>query len=290
MPDSIIPVDGPVIVGSAVEIRPGRVINVAVKSASRDCATVFFCHGGGGNKDQWRAQWQPLAREGYALVAWDLLGHGASARPDQPTAYAWDELVEDYLAVLRRYAGARNVLVAHSFGTGLTLSALARLQGQAHSPRVEAALLLGALLTRPEFKPGLLALPAWALRFVRPWLARSFEKRAWHPLTNPALVAYEAKLTENNALSVFTALVSQARWPTLAQLSLLDLPVRILAGDSDGLTPADDGRALAEHLPNAEFAVLTACGHQLMLEKPDAVLAAILTVLAAVTGPTQEPH
>lgn len=43
-----------------------------------------------------------------------------------------------------------------------------------------------------------------------------------------------------------------------------------------GLQPG--GQALAGQLPNAEFQVLEACGHQLMLEKPDAVLKAFNTL------------
>lgn len=280
MPDPVIPLNRPVIVGTAVEIRPGRVLDVAVHAGHRaDAPVVFFCHGAGGNKDQWRIQWQALASEGYSLVAWDLYGHGESPKPDQPSAYAWDELVEDCLAVLDRYAGARNVVAAHSFGTGLTLSVLSRLHFAQTGPQVESALLLGSLLTRPAFKPGVLSLPSWALTLIRPWLARSFRLRAWHPQANPALVAYEDKLTERNKLYVFKALTSQARWPTLEQLSALQLPVSVLAGDTDGLTPAESGRALAEHLPNARFERLPACGHQLMLEKPDAVLSALRALL-----------
>lgn len=280
MPDPVIPLHRPIIIGTAVEIRPGRVLDVAVHVGRQAGAPVaFFCHGAGGNKDQWRIQWQTLANEGYSLVAWDLYGHGDSPKPDQPDAYAWDELVEDYLAILSLYSGPRNVLVAHSFGTGLTLSVLSRLRSAQSGPQVESALLLGSLLSRPAFKPGLLSLPAWALKLIRPWLARSFRLRAWHPQANPVLVAYEDKLTERNELYVFKALTSQARWPTLQQLSALELPVSVLAGDSDGLTPAESGRALAEHLPNARFDLLPACGHQLMLEKPSAVLSALRALL-----------
>lgn len=60
------------------------------------------------------------------------------------------------------------------------------------------------------------------------------------------------------------------------------LPVSVLAGDSDGLTPANGGQALAGRLPNADFQVLEACGHQLMLEKPDAVLKAFNKLLVRV--------
>ncbi|WP_119735765.1 alpha/beta fold hydrolase [Pseudomonas sp. Larv2_ips] len=260
----------PVVRGEAVEIRRGRSLSIAHHRGTPESATVvFFCHGAGGNKDQWRLQWQALKAEGYSLVAWDLLGHGDSAKPRKAAAYAWPELVADYLAILQRYGGARNVIVAHSFGTGLSLSTLLAKP----AVPVDAALLLGTQLHRPVTGGGLMALPAWLLEWLRPVLAKGFRERAWHATADPALVAYEEKLTERNRLSMFKALMKHAQWPDAEQVRSLLLPVSVLAGDSDGLTPASGGQALAAQLPNAVFQVLENCGHQLMLEKPQAVLA-----------------
>lgn len=260
----------PVVRGEAVEIRRGRSLSIAHHRGTPESATVvFFCHGAGGNKDQWRLQWQALKAEGYSLVAWDLLGHGDSAKPRKATAYAWSELVADYLAILQRYGGARNVIVAHSFGTGLSLSTLLAKP----AVPVDAALLLGTQLHRPVTGGGLMALPAWLLEWLRPVLAKGFRERAWHATADPALVAYEEKLTERNRLSMFKALMKHAQWPDADQVRSLLLPVSVLAGDSDVLTPASGGQALAAQLPNAVFQVLENCGHQLMLEKPQAVLA-----------------
>lgn len=260
----------PVVRGEAVEVRRGRFLSIAHHRGTPETATVvFFCHGAGGNKDQWRLQWQALKAEGYSLVAWDLLGHGDSAKPRKATAYAWSELVADYLAILQRYGGARNVIVAHSFGTGLSLSTLLAKP----AVPVDAALLLGTQLHRPVTGGGLMALPAWLLEWLRPVLAKGFRERAWHATADPALVAYEEKLTERNRLSMFKALMKHAQWPDAEQVRSLLLPVSVLAGDSDGLTPASGGQALAAQLPNAVFQVLENCGHQLMLEKPQAVLA-----------------
>ncbi|WP_090266068.1 alpha/beta fold hydrolase [Pseudomonas panipatensis] len=67
-------------------------------------------------------------------------------------------------------------------------------------------------------------------------------------------------------------------------LELTRLPVRILAGDSDGLTPAERARPLHELLPGSLFEVLASCGHQLMLERPQIVtrhLRELLTALPA---------
>src|SRR5476649_948388 len=79
MPDASFESPRPLIVGERVEIRPGRFISVTrhVGRAEED-RVLFFCHGSGGNQDQWREQWRILAAEGFHLVALDLLGHGAS--------------------------------------------------------------------------------------------------------------------------------------------------------------------------------------------------------------------
>ncbi|WP_025854925.1 alpha/beta fold hydrolase [Pseudomonas sp. CHM02] len=269
--------DLPTVRGQSLDIRPNRTLSIAHHVGTTQPDTVvFFCHGAGGNKDQWRPQWQALKAEGYSLVAWDLLGHGDSARPREDQAYAWPELVADYLAILQRYGGVRNLIVAHSFGTGLSLSALL-----ARPPvSIDAALLLGTQLYRPVVSGGLMSLPAWILEWLRPLLAKGFRERAWHASADPALVAYEEKLTERNRLHMFKALTKNAQWPDAAQIPSLVLPVSVLAGDSDGLTPASGGQALAGQLPDADFQVLEACGHQLMLEKPDAVLKAFNTLLA----------
>ncbi|TFY86801.1 alpha/beta fold hydrolase [Pseudomonas kairouanensis] len=267
----------PIVQGQPLDIRPHRTLSIAHHPGTTQAETVvFFCHGAGGNKDQWRPQWQALKAEGYSLVAWDLLGHGDSARPRDDQAYAWHELVADYLAILQRYAGTRNLIVAHSFGTGLSLSALLARP----TVKIDAALLLGTQLYRPQVSGGLLALPAWILEWLRPVLAKGFRERAWHATADPALVAYEEKLTERNRLHMFKALTKNAQWPDAEQIPSLALPISVLAGDSDGLTPASGGQALAAQVPNADFQVLEACGHQLMLEKPDAVLKAFNKLLA----------
>lgn len=260
----------PVVRGELLEIRPGRTLSIAHHRGTLQPDTVvFFCHGAGGNKDQWRLQWQALEAEGYSLVAWDLLGHGESAKPREATAYAWSELVADYLTILQRYAGSHNLIVAHSLGTGLSLSALLAKP----AVPVEAALLLGTQLYRPVTGGGLMSLPAWLLEWLRPVLAKGFRQRAWHATADSALVAYEETLTERNPLHMFKALMKNAEWPDAGQIQTLVLQVGVLAGDSDGLTPASGGQALVDHLPNATFRVLENCGHQLMLEKPLEVLA-----------------
>lgn len=269
----------PLVRGELLEIRPGRRLSVARQAGADHADTVvFFAHGGGGHKDQWRDLWRSLGDQGYSLVAWDMLGHGDSDKPRDPTAYAWSELVADQLEIVRRYGGARNLAVAHSFGTGVTLSALL----EPAPTRIDGALLLGSQLHRPLARGGLLSLPAWVLELIRPVLSKGFRDKAWHPKADQRVVEYEEGLTRRNRLYVFKSLVANARWPAAQALAGLDLPVRVLSGDRDGLTPASGGEALARQLPQGTFEVLEQCGHQLMLEKPEEVLAAFRGLVATV--------
>ncbi|WP_095158471.1 alpha/beta fold hydrolase [Pseudomonas sp. Irchel 3E13] len=263
--------------GELLEVRPGRRLSVAYQPGTERADTVvFFAHGGGGNKDQWRELWRSLGEEGYSLVGWDMLGHGDSDKPRAAAAYAWSELVADQREIVRRHAGARNLVVAHSFGTGVTLSALL----EPAQVTIDGALLLGSQLHRPLARGGLLNLPAWVLEIIRPLLSKGFREKAWHPEADPALVAYEEGLTRRNRLDVFKALVANAQWPEADAVAGLALPVRVLSGDRDGLTPASGGEALARQLPRGEFELLERCGHQLMLEKPGEVLAAFRALAA----------
>jgi len=66
--------------------------------------------------------------------------------------------------------------------------------------------------------------------------------------------------------------------------ALTRVPVEILVGDSDNLTPQRHSRHLAEALPDAELHVVERTGHMLTQERPHQVVEAIARLLAAATG------
>ena len=258
----------------ALRLRGQRTVRVLIgePGAVATGTTVFLAHGAGGRAEQWRLVWPGLLAAGHRVVAFDALGHGTSPAPRHWRSYAGTEWAADLRCLLDREASATNLLVGHSYGCLISLAALL-LPGA----RVDRAVLLAPpapdALPRP---PRLAYLPVPVLEWMRPRLSAGFRAAAWGPDAAPVLVDEETALSDRNSLYVFKAMWRQ--WLPLAPAALAGLatPVQILAGEADRLTPPAGARRLAELLAPAPLQVLARCGHQIPLERPDAVLAAIL--------------
>lgn len=58
-------------------------------------------------------------------------------------------------------------------------------------------------------------------------------------------------------------------------LGAITCPLLVMGGDSDGLTPPECAREIADAVPQARLEVLSDCGHMLTWERPAAVTAAL---------------
>jgi pimeloyl-ACP methyl ester carboxylesterase len=66
-----------------------------------------------------------------------------------------------------------------------------------------------------------------------------------------------------------------AGWTTHERLGGLTMPVLVLCGEDDGMTPPPNGKAVAGLIPGAEFVLIPQCGHLPMLETPGVVAGAV---------------
>jgi len=235
--------------------------------------TVFLMHGAGGRAGQWRFVLPALRDAGFGLVAHDALGHGESPAPRDWRAYAGSAWVADLRALIERHGTARNVLVGHSYGCLVVLGALQA--GVAKS--VERVLLLAPPSPEPLPRaPWIAYLPVPVLEWMRPKLSAGFRAAAWGPDAPTALVDEETVISDRNSLHVFKAMWRQWLRLDRARLATLAVPVTLIAGEADRLTPPALAEQLAQTLPNASLTVLPRCGHQIPLERPQAVADAIL--------------
>ena len=76
-------------------------------------------------------------------------------------------------------------------------------------------------------------------------------------------------------------LYTHSRVPALD--TLRGVPVLVVVGDRDYLTPVAHSEEILKHLPEAEFLTIENSGHVVMLEKADQVNAALIPFLEKIT-------
>ena len=81
-----------------------------------DQACVFLIHGVGGSAAVWKAQDEHLTSKNYEVIIPDLIGHGSSPAPMDKSAYEFEEIAADVLALFDRFCKKRNVIIGHSYG------------------------------------------------------------------------------------------------------------------------------------------------------------------------------
>lgn len=185
-----------------------------------------------------------LVDEGFRVVATDFRGHGLSAKPHEPAAYADGALVRDVQALLDHLGLDRVALVGYSMGAGIALHL------GAHDERVTRVVALGvgaaSIARRGQTdRPGIdQALLADDPETITDPLGRQFRRLA------------DSIRADRVALA---ACMSQPPNRFEADVDAIAVPVLVIAGADDDLAgdPAGiadrvaDGRALV--VPGTHF-------------------------------------
>jgi pimeloyl-ACP methyl ester carboxylesterase len=74
------------------------------------------------------------------------------------------------------------------------------------------------------------------------------------------------------------------RFEMIGQLPLINLPVLVICGDEDRLTPPKYSSYLQQKLPRAELSVIEGAGHMVMVEKPGETNKAIGRFIQKIAG------
>ena len=243
------------------------------------------------------ADWQLMAGRLPATLrtlAIDRPGYGSSPLPAGGFTAGGRAVLDD----LDSRDIRRAVLVGHSYGGGVALSA-----ASLAPHRVEAVILLASVgpgclngWDRLLAAPGagqLCALVAWRLT---PWIARArlarISRRRGSPLRPDEYVNWQVwghTGGEHSPLWRTFLAEQRALLRELGELEhalgLVQAPVLVLADPSDTLVPLDTARRLARALPDARLQLVEGAGHHLPRRAPDAVADAIVAFLAAAEDP-----
>ncbi|MER7702703.1 alpha/beta hydrolase [Kitasatospora sp. NPDC097605] len=261
--------------------------------------TVVFCHGYCLNQDSWHFQ-RAAFRDGLRLVFWDQRSHGRSERSrsflaGEPASI--DQLGGDLKAVLDAVAPTGPlVLVGHSMG-GMTVMALADQYPELFRERVAGVALIGTLAGNWDAVTfGLPLAGARLFRRVAPSMMKLLGRQvdlveATRRLgtdvsavfyrrfsfggkdVDPGVARFAEQMLDATPIDVVAEFypVFSAHEKTEALAALRGIPVLVLTGTKDLLTPPGHGEVMAEQLPGAELVLVEDAGHLVMLERPDVV-------------------
>ncbi|MFJ3397125.1 alpha/beta fold hydrolase [Streptomyces microflavus] len=261
--------------------------------------TVVFSHGYCLGQDSWHFQRAAL-RGLVRAVYWDQRSHGRSGRgraQADGVPVGIDQLGRDLKAVIDAAAPeGRIVLVGHSMG-GMTMMALADQHPALIRDRVAAVAFVGTSSGKlGEVNFGLPVAGVNAVRRVLPGVLRALGsqaelvekgRRATADLfaglikrysfsskdVDPAVARFAERLIESTPIDVvaefYPAFTEHDKSGALP--AFRDVPVLILAGEKDLVTPSSHSEAIADVLPDAELILVPDAGHLVMLEHPETV-------------------
>ncbi len=290
-------------------VRTEDGVDLHVEVDDGPAPTVVLVHGFTAALEEFELQRDTL-RGRARTVLYDCRGHGRSRRRGRVRNASIDQLGRDLGRVLDDVApDGPVVLLGHSMG-GMTVMALARQRPELFGPRVQGVFLLATssgglveagpvgaavrLLRRLHLlTPLLLWLRLWSPlleRFRKPGTraGRAYVRRNLFGTddASPEDVTKVQDLLEQTPLTVTAAfyrtLLDHDEHASLAALS--EIPVTMLVGDSDRLTPASHSRRMAEALPDAELVVVPGAGHSVNITRREVVDGALLRLLSRVAG------
>jgi pimeloyl-ACP methyl ester carboxylesterase len=253
---------------------------------------LILLHGFLASVFSWREVMAPLA-EHRRVIAFDMPASGLTERPLQwegENPYSPQGQLAQTTGLMDALNVEQAILVGNSAG-GRT----AMLVALEHPERVRALVLvepaardyggnrdwIRPLLNTPQAR----RLGPLLVRSVQEW-GMEFGRSAWHDpsrITAEVLEGYRKPLQAQDwDRGLWELNLASRPVNLLARLEELQLPVLVITGDDDRIVPTEDSIRLADQLPDAQLAVIPACGHIPQEECPQAFLQAVKAFLLEI--------
>ena len=239
---------------------------------------LVFVHGAEHDHSIWILQTRYLAHHGYGVLAVDLPGHGRSEGP--PLASV--EAVADWVVALLDAAGvAKATIIGHSMGSLVAVDAAGRFPD-----RIERIILVCSSFPM-NVSAELLAATRddepLAQDMVNIWSHSSIAHYPSNPGPGFWVIGGNLRLMQRQKPGVmhvdFAACNDYAAG--LERAAAIRCPALLILGARDVMTPPRAAQALAKAISGARTVTIPGAGHNLMAEKPDEVLDAMVAFLAA---------
>lgn len=238
--------------------------------------SIVFVHGAAFDHSVWQWQSRYFAYHGFNALAVDLPGHGRSPGLVRATVEEWSAWL---LALLDAANLEKAAVVGHSMGSLVALEATLRAP-----QRVSKLALIGIaapMLVGEAFLAAARDDPPVAFDMEAVWGHARNSRLAQSAVPGSSLLGASRSLNGRSRPGALHAALNACNGyrPSMEAVRALKVPVLVIAGKRDQMTPPKAGRALAAEIPGAKLVVLDA-GHSMMSEAPRETLKALGDFLA----------
>jgi 3-oxoadipate enol-lactonase len=250
----------------------------SVRTGQRGAPLVVLIHAVGVDLTYWGDQIDML-QASYDVVAYDLPGHGGSAKPTKGFGFA-DAVATLTQVITDAEAGSAHIIglsvggmIAQNFALArpdLVRSLVLVDTTSTFPDAVRTAFHDRARLTRAEGMGAILK------QTLERWFTADFAKR------RPDVIDRTTKTLLADDPEIHAGMWEMiATHDTAPQLPSIDKPVLVVVGEHDPSTPVAAARAIAERIPGAVLHIVPDASHMAPLEKPSQVNDILQGFLAA---------
>ncbi len=241
---------------------------------------VVLIHGAGQDHSHFRFHTRALAHGGIGVLAVDLPGHGRSVGPvleSVPEMAAWVVRLLDAVGV------ARAVVVGHSMGSLVAIETAA-----GHPERVAGIVLTGsagAMAVHPDLQDAANRGHHLAVELISGWVHTGADRFGHHPQPGTWTRGLTERLAERELdRSLGLDLAACSSFAAAERAADVTVPVTVVIGLADVMANPRAARGLVDAIGDAEVVELPGSGHNMVMDHPAEVRAAILERVRAGFG------
>jgi len=239
-----------------------------IDEGSTNAPVIIFIHGFPLNKAMWNKQVGEL-KESYRVIAYDIRGHGNSDAGDDD--FSIELFVTDLLSLMDALKIDKTILCGFSMGGYIALNAIENYPG-----RFSALLLCdtncAADLSEAREKR-MKAIESIKEKGLEQYAEESL-KKLFAPLSfskhKEEIAIVREMIMKTSKQSLFQTLHALAeRAETCTKLHEMKVPVLIMVGKEDEITPPEVALAMHEKIQSSTIHIIDHAGHLCNLENPE---------------------
>ncbi|MDO8365318.1 MAG: alpha/beta fold hydrolase [Saprospiraceae bacterium] len=232
-----------------------------------DAPVVIFIHGFPFNKSMWDEQMNTL-QDNYRVIAYDVRGHGQSDAGEQN--FSIDLFTKDLLSIMQALSIEKATLCGLSMGGYIALNAVGK-----YPERCEALILSDTQCLADTYES-----KGKKMKAIAAINANGVEQYAEESIKNLfATESFSTKKTEIAAVRAmivgtsskslsYTLFALSERKGTCSKLQDIKIPVLIIVGKEDKITPPTASLMIHEKIQGSLLKILDHAGHLANLENP----------------------